>query len=247
MNAPISVIIPAYNAERFIERALRSVQAQTLPVAEIIVVDDGSSDGTTARATALGATVFRQKNAGVASARNTGVAMATAPYIAFLDADDAWHEDKIAQCWSAIQATKADFLFHDYLIICPTAAPRLFPSQAIFHQRDGLNKPWAALYAGNCIGTSTVIMRRKIFPAAGFDPGLQQAEDYSLWLTVFKQRPVIATLDKALTFYHRQPTGLSRQYRRMLVSSLKVGYQHKPSLTAFGVFALKALKNFFWR
>jgi glycosyltransferase involved in cell wall biosynthesis len=102
--APVSVVIPAYDVERYLAGAIASVRAQTLPPAEIIVVDDGSTDATRFIAQTAGARVLWQKNAGVAAARNAGVAAATQPWIAFLDADDRWRPDKLALQWSAARA-----------------------------------------------------------------------------------------------------------------------------------------------
>lgn len=101
--APVSVVMPTYNGERYIGEALKSVHDQTLPVAEIIVVDDGSSDQTASIAAAFGARVLRQPNSGVATARNTGVRAARQPWVAFLDQDDIWAAEKIEQQWNAVQ------------------------------------------------------------------------------------------------------------------------------------------------
>ena len=96
----ISCVIPCYNGERFLGAALDSVIAQTLPPAEIIVVDDGSTDGSTADVAAnygSRVTYLRQDNAGPAAARNRGLACARGDFVAFLDADDLWHQDKLAR------------------------------------------------------------------------------------------------------------------------------------------------------
>jgi glycosyltransferase involved in cell wall biosynthesis len=90
-HVSVSVVMPAKNRAGVIERALRSVQAQTVPVDEIIVVDDGSTDDTVARARALGATVLEHGTSqGSGAARNTGVRAARGTWIAFLDSDDEW-------------------------------------------------------------------------------------------------------------------------------------------------------------
>ncbi|MEJ7618925.1 MAG: glycosyltransferase family A protein [Pyrinomonadaceae bacterium] len=101
--APITVIIPAYNSEKLLADALRSVTRQSLAVAEIIVVDDGSSDRTPMIAEGFGVRVLRQANAGPSAARNAGIRAAAEPWIAFLDADDVWMPEKINLQWSAVQ------------------------------------------------------------------------------------------------------------------------------------------------
>ena len=98
MSGPVvSVVMPAYNAERFIDEALESVLNQSHQQLEVIVVDDGSTDGTAARVQAYGDPVryLQQVNAGVGAARNSGLEAATGDYIAFLDADDLWRPEKL--------------------------------------------------------------------------------------------------------------------------------------------------------
>lgn len=95
----ITCIIPAWNAERYLGEALESVLAQTCPAGEIIVVDDGSTDGTARVAESFGEPVrcVRQQNAGAPAARNRGVREARGELIAFTDADDLWHPEKLAR------------------------------------------------------------------------------------------------------------------------------------------------------
>ncbi|HOM77565.1 MAG TPA: glycosyltransferase family A protein, partial [Anaerohalosphaeraceae bacterium] len=88
----ISVVIPAYNCQAYIRRAIDSVLGQSRPADEIIVVDDGSTDGTAEAVRTYGAKVIliQQENAGVSAARNAGIRAASGDWIAFLDADDEW-------------------------------------------------------------------------------------------------------------------------------------------------------------
>jgi glycosyltransferase involved in cell wall biosynthesis len=98
MSGPlVSVVIPAYNSERFVDEAIDSVLRQSHQRIEVIVVDDGSTDGTAARVRAYGDRVryVHQANAGVGAARNRGLALATGDYIAFLDDDDVWQPEKL--------------------------------------------------------------------------------------------------------------------------------------------------------
>jgi glycosyltransferase involved in cell wall biosynthesis len=98
MLPTISVIVPAYNAARFIQEALNSVLAQTLQPSEILVIDDGSTDKTRDVVASLESQKINyvlQENRGVSSARNRGLELATGEFIAFLDADDIWHQDML--------------------------------------------------------------------------------------------------------------------------------------------------------
>jgi glycosyltransferase involved in cell wall biosynthesis len=98
----IAVVIPAFNCGAYIEVAVRSALEQTLPPAEIVMVDDGSTDDTVPRAQLIDGSetrlqVVQQANAGVSSARNAGIRATTSPLVAFLDGDDLWYADKLRQ------------------------------------------------------------------------------------------------------------------------------------------------------
>ncbi len=107
----VSVIIPVYNGERFLAEAIQSVLNQTLPPDEIIVVDDGSTDGSAAIVAALPSPpkidliLVRQPNQGPAAARNRGIVLASGDLVAFLDADDLWQPEKLAR--QVVQLTQA--------------------------------------------------------------------------------------------------------------------------------------------
>ena len=98
MTPTVSCVIPVYNGERYLRETLQHVVSQTHPPAEIIVVDDGSTDGSIAVAQefASSITVISQANSGHAAARNRGIAAASGDFVAFVDADDLWSEEKIA-------------------------------------------------------------------------------------------------------------------------------------------------------
>src|SRR2546427_4231674 len=99
MTKPVvSVVIPVYNGERYLADAIQSVLDQTYQNLEVIVVDDGSTDGSAAVAKRFGDAIryVRQANGGVCQARNTGISVARGTYLAFLDQDDLWLPDKLA-------------------------------------------------------------------------------------------------------------------------------------------------------
>ena len=100
---PISVVIPAFKAARFIGEALDSVAAQTTQPSEVIVVDDGSPDHGAVLARDRGATVITRNREGVSAARNAGILASGQPWIAFLDADDIWEPRKLEQQWRAVE------------------------------------------------------------------------------------------------------------------------------------------------
>jgi glycosyltransferase involved in cell wall biosynthesis len=113
----ISVVIPAYNASRFIGETLEGVLSQTHKAKEVIVVDDGSQDDTAAMVLRFSESVrlVRQENAGESRARNVGRSMASGDWIAFLDSDDVWEKDMLYECaTTALQHPHAQFIFTNY-------------------------------------------------------------------------------------------------------------------------------------
>ena len=131
MPESVSVVIPAYNAERFIAEAIESALAQTHPSLEVVVVDDGSTDGTAAAAEGYpGVTLLRRPNGGIGAARNTGVAQATGDFLAFLDADDVWPAGSLSALLAEAEESGADAVFGQVVQFgegraddAPTAAP----------------------------------------------------------------------------------------------------------------------------
>ncbi|OOZ41170.1 hypothetical protein BOW53_04695 [Solemya pervernicosa gill symbiont] len=121
----VSVVIPAYNAATFIAEAIESVLAQSYPATEIIVVDDGSEDETAAVASRFGNDIklFRQENRGIGAARNLGLDHVCGELVTLLDADDRWHEDKLAlQVDCLNQNLGIDMVFgHVVEFLCPHA------------------------------------------------------------------------------------------------------------------------------
>jgi glycosyltransferase involved in cell wall biosynthesis len=113
MPSTISVIIPVYNGERYLAEAINSVFAQTTPAAQIIVVDDGSTDTTRNVADSFGDQIqyVWQPNGGAAAARNHGLSRASGDYVAFLDADDLWLPEKLTIQIAALASTQTDMVF----------------------------------------------------------------------------------------------------------------------------------------
>lgn len=202
----ISVIIPAWNAERHIARAIRSVLAQSRPAEEIIVVDDGSTDGTAKVVRAFGMQVrlITQPNGGASVARNTGIAAATGDWIAFLDADDEWLPDKLqlqaerhqqypALQWSFTRLEWARPEWPTHRLAHPDAAPK-----------TGVFEDYLAAYcAGYFISTITVMVHRSVFETVGlFEPGMKRAQDNDLWFRIAYQFPQVGYVPRSLAVYH---------------------------------------------
>ncbi len=234
--APISVVIPAYNAETFIAETIESVHAQTLQVAEIIVVDDGSIDNTATIAESLGARVIRQPNGGLPAARNAGIRAARQPWIALLDADDLWETEKIEQQWTAVQ------LHPDVgMISCDTSSfatrgviCRSFLSHHKTHY-ELANKTHLNEHIGyfpqvteNYFRAqiphypSAVMIRRDLLIAAGlFDESLRSKEDTECFLRVLAHCP-LAIVERPLMRYRIHETNMSGNKLTMYLSSVEV-------------------------
>jgi glycosyltransferase involved in cell wall biosynthesis len=189
----ISVVVPAYNSAAYINEALDSALAQTGVTLEVIVVDDGSSDDTVQRVQAYGDRVrlIQQANQGSAVARNRGVAESRAEHVAFLDADDYWHPQKLAQQWALARQGKplvyARFSSweRDAAGNFPPAAAHLAECQAQGRMSKPARDGW--LYIDlllDCeVWTSTVLARKDLLEkVGGFDPSLRKGQDFDLWL-----------------------------------------------------------------
>src|SRR5258705_6506148 len=133
--APISVIIPALNAERFIAEAIESVHAQTLGVAEIIVVDNGCTDRTSQIASERGAIVIEESKRGISPARNAGIRRSSQKWIALLDADDLWDAKKIEAQWAAIEACPEAGIVACYFLVFENGTVILQNTDEISQQR----------------------------------------------------------------------------------------------------------------
>lgn len=174
----VSVIIPAYNAERHILTALDSVLAQTMADLDVVVVDDGSHDRTAEVAAATAdprVRVLRTTNGGVACARNHGMAMSSGRYVAFLDADDVWLPTKLQHQVALLDSDpQVGLVLSDYAITGPTLSAR-----KIVHVVDAgaFVRQWF-LQEGEGPGFgSTAVVRRSSCSGLSFDPALSTSAD----------------------------------------------------------------------
>lgn len=180
--APVSVVIPAFNAGASLGRAIRSALNQTLAPAEVLVIDDGSSDGTFQIAESFGAPVrvLYQRHAGAAAARNTGIAASIAPLVAFLDADDEWLPARLQRQLPLHRRALAFSFCGSHEV--DDEGRRLGNTFAEWAPVRG-TEAWRALLAGNFIATPTVIAdRQALARAGGFDCRLKVGEDQDMWI-----------------------------------------------------------------
>ena len=186
MNEPfVSVIIPAYNCEPFIEAAVRSVMEQTHRSWELLVIDDGSTDATCEIIRRLAEEDARIRflrnpvNIGVAGTRNRGLDESRGEYVAFLDGDDVWHPDKLEKQLQAMRAEDADVSYTSYAVVdrggTPCKRPYMVPDHTSF----------ASMLKENVMGCSTVMLSRRVADSYRFIKDFYH-EDYCLWLSILR-------------------------------------------------------------
>lgn len=233
-----SVVVPAFDAERFVGEALNAVASQTCTDYEIIVVDDGSRDRTAsvvmqwAKAHGgISLQLVRQENSGIGAARNAGIAKAQGDYVAFLDADDLWSEHKIEVVSAFLSGhPQIDLVCHDERLEEEGRHPTLLVHGPYTTYED-------LLFRGNTLSTSAVTVRRELMNAlGGFSTDLRfnGVEDYECWLRTAKAGSRIAYLHQVLGMYRVHGGGITSQadvHCANLINVLRHHYAQWPSQT----------------
>jgi glycosyltransferase involved in cell wall biosynthesis len=209
----VSVIIPVYNRAAQAREAIASVLAQTVSEFEILLIDDGSTDGTNAlKGSDQRIRYYYQENKGASSARNLGIRAATGTHIAFLDSDDLWLPKKLEK---EIRFFKEhpDFSIVQTEEIWIRNGVRVNPGKKHQKRAGWIFRECLPLCL---ISPSTVMIRREVFEAAGlFDETFPVCEDYDLWLRI-TPRFQVGLIPEALTVKRGgHPDQLSRVYRGM--------------------------------
>lgn len=175
-SALISVIIPAYNREKVIERSVRSVLAQDYQNIEVIVVDDCSTDNTVSVVQAIRDSRLRlvrqQQNQGACAARNVGIALAKGQVIAFNDSDDSWREDKLTQQLLALEHNDVDVVF------CKIRKNFLDTTHQEFPNLAEGEVPYAQLIESSKCSTQTLMGKAEVFKNVLFDETVPRMQDF---------------------------------------------------------------------
>lgn len=214
----IAAIIPTYKRAALVSRSIDSVLAQTRPVDEVIVVDDGSPDNTAEVVAAYGDRVryVRQNNGGLSAARNTGVRVSTCDWVAFLDDDDEWLPNKIEKQIEALEQTPDAVLCYTSLwchgidgVIAelrPNPPNRLFPDIR-------LKTPFTPI---------SVMVRKDVFnEVGGFNETLKCVEDWEFFIRLVPGRTV-AMAGEPLVRVYMDPNSMSKQAKSMLDAELSI-------------------------
>ena len=210
-RAPVTVVVPAYNAARFLPVTLQSLQQQTTVPEQIVVVDDGSTDDTAKVAEGFGATVVRQQQKGPGAARNRGLEAATSEFVAFLDADDWYVPDKLERSVEVLTELRAGCMCTDAWIVRDDR----IEGRKNLHRYVPSVLTLELLLRSNPVICSSVVARRDAVLGAGrFDehPDLIATEDFDLWLRMSQREPV-AYLAQPMTFYRVHSGSLSANNR----------------------------------
>lgn len=214
----VSVIIPFYKQDRYLEEAIRSVADQSYPNVELIVVDDGSPVAVAEVIGDLpGVTVIRTENRGVSAARNTGSERSSGEYLIFLDADDRLAPGAIEAHMAVLaKSPSAGLCFGARRVIDPDG--QLLSGTHICRPRRDY---FLMLLETNPIGCpGATMMRREAFEAAGgFDPQQRMAEEYDLYLRMARKRPILRHTSCVLD-YRVHSEGVSQNGEAMLKATI---------------------------
>lgn len=210
-NPTISCIVPVYNSERYLAEALESILAQSYQPIEIIVIDDGSTDASAAIVKKFGKGIRyqRQANAGPPAARDEGVRLSTGEFVAFLDADDIWHSEKLFRQWTRFEV-------RNELDLCLTHVQHFWvpemEEEAQRFQGHRLSKRLPAFIA------PSLLVRRRLFQRVGpFNTGHKFADVQDWILRAAEQGAVMEMLPEALWFrrMHRTNSSMEASTRQM--------------------------------
>jgi glycosyltransferase involved in cell wall biosynthesis len=240
----VSVIVPAYNAERTLEETLRSAAAQTHAPIEIVIVDDGSTDRTRELARRFCAAeprarLIEQENRGVAAARNAGIRASRGAYLAPLDADDIWHPTKIArQVEVALAAPEPPGFVYCWFRTIDARSHAIACGEAWIVRGHALDRLAYRNVVGN--GSGLLLSRAAVDDVGGYDErrgpdGVEGCADVAIQLAVAR-RHSIDLVEEYLVGYRVSPSGLSsdaeRMYRAFRIVSHSVNAEGEVSARA---------------
>lgn len=215
MKGLVSIITPTFNSAKYIAETIRSVQSQTYPNWEMLIVDDGSSDDTVSLVTEIAKTDSRLKlfplreNVGPAKARNTGIQNATGDYMTFLDADDIWFPGFIENSIATIQNTGIPFVFSSY---------RRSNENLEFVYSDFIvpeKVTYTDILKTNSISCLTAFLHIKML-GKKYMPEIRKRQDMGLWLQYLKEIPFAYGIQEPKAIYRIRENSLSRDKKKLI-------------------------------
>ena len=243
----VSVIMPCYNMERFVTETIASVQRQTYPHWELLIVDDASTDDTVETVKKIAEQDerihFTEKTAhsGIADTRNLCIQMAQGPFLAFLDADDIWHPEKLEQQIGFMMERKVGFTYSAYDWIDEEGKPL----DKCIHTIGDLD--YETYLRNTIIGCSTVVVNKTITGDVAV-PNFRTSEDSATWLNILKQGHLAYAIDEALVSYRLRQQSASSTKLKATADLWKVYRKNEKlpffkALYYFGCYAFNAIKK----
>ncbi|HEY3834554.1 MAG TPA: glycosyltransferase [Acidimicrobiia bacterium] len=236
-----TIVIPAHNAERYLGAALDSALAQTYAPREVVVVDDGSTDGTAdviARYAGDGRVLaIRTDNCGPAAARNRGAAASSGEFLAFLDADDMWKPTRVERCVARLdREPDLTWVTADWEATDEDGAET---GRHAYHGDGALEFAYAdqlqAIAVGNFCANGPVIRRGLFEDVGGFEESIRGAEDYDLWIRLLLAGGRAGLVDEPLGYYRLHSSSLTARGAPQWESHLDALEHNLDALAARGV------------
>lgn len=199
-QALVSIVMPAYNCEKYVVEAINSVLAQTYRNWELLVLDDGSKDKTLqiieefSQKDSRIKSLPNGKNLGVSATRNRGIELASGDWIAFLDSDDMWESTKLEKQMKVAKEKSAEFLFTGANYINEDGEPY----KGIFEVPEQVS--YKKLRNQNVISCSSVLIKKKFFENIKMEKD-EMHEDYAVWLRVLKLGVIAYGVNEPLLIY----------------------------------------------
>lgn len=222
MNPLISIVVPVYNVENYIVETIESVIAQTYSNWELWLIDDGSTDASSDKIKPFtiqheNIHYLRKENGGQASARNLGIKNAKGEYVAFLDSDDFWAPEKLAQQIEELKEFQPDFLYGMGYYYFENENGKTEPYSWI----SGLNTGkdfFQILYHSSAVNTNSVLVRKELFEKVGYfneNELLRGTEDWDLWMRIAKNVQTVYGSPSRNVYYRLHDGGIHFQNARM--------------------------------
>lgn len=226
-NPLISIIMPAYNAEKTISESIESVLKQTYQNWELLVVNDGSKDNTSSVVKLFNNArikLIEQVNGGVANARNNGIRQAQGEYIAFLDSDDLWLDEKLERQITFYQHnSEFGLVYTDKKCFYERIEDAFYCK---YKEPINIDDDYLRLLTHDYIATLTVMTKKEVLDKIGtFDTELFGTEDWDLWIRIAKDYK-IGYIVQDLAYYREHSAGISKNRERHLKEEWKVIEKH---------------------
>ncbi len=216
----VAVVIPVYNRERYLAQTIQSVLDQTYPAEQVIVIDDGSLDGSLKIAQTFGNRVetVSVPNGGPSAARNHGLRLVTAERVIFLDSDDLLAADALETFAQIAANTNPDLIISDYARFNDSNGLGAAIATKIFRDRE-----LASVLCNGSFATHSLCIRAKLVrDMGGFDESLPSHEDLDLWWRIAFLSPRIELTENVLAYYRDTPNSLTKNLDRMFQTRLQV-------------------------